>query len=316
MLTLQNLNFNKPINYNNNFKNSQFNKSFPINFKGLDKDEFNATIKTTKVNSIGVMNNPTFREIIEDFKKFPQVQAITIGGSQRNKMADKSSDIDLEIFVDGEIPVEERLKLVKKYSSNYEVGGEYFGPGDEFYVDKMGQQLDVAYFDKKWMEEGVENVWEKHQPSNGYTTCFLFTLENSQVVYDKDNWHEKIKERLNTPYPKELKQNIVKRNMMLLKDKPFASYYEQISKAISRNDINSVNHRIAAFMASYFDIIFANNELLHPGEKKLVKYANEHCSNLPQDFQENIEKLMTQPNENTVEILDDMISKLKNSISE
>ena len=55
--------------------------------------------------------------------------------------------------------------------------------------------------------------------------------------------------------------------MMLLKDKPFASYYEQIEKAIKRDDKNSINHRISAFMASYFDIIFAKNKMLHPGEK-------------------------------------------------
>lgn len=314
MLISKNLNFIKPSNFKQN-TNFQINKSISIKFMGLDKDVFDGRINTDKVNLGGAMDNPIFREVIEDFKKFPQVQAITLGGSQKNKMADKKSDIDIEIFVDGEIPVDERLKLVKKYSSNYEVGGEYFGPGDEFVVDKMGQELDVAYFDKKWIEDNVENIWEKHYPSNGYTTCFLFTLKNSQVVFDKNNWHEKIKERLNAPYPKELKENIIKRNMMLLKDKPFASYYEQISSALSRNDINSVNHRIAAFMASYFDIIFANNELLHPGEKKLVRYCNEHCSNLPEDFQENIEKLLTQPNENTLEILDDMILKLKQTIS-
>ena len=101
---------------------------------------------------------------------------------------------------------------------------------------------------------------------------------------------------------------------MLLKDKPFASYYEQIEKALSRNDANSVNHRIAAFMASYFDIIFANNELLHPGEKKLVKYAKEHCAVSPENFEENIEKLLTQPNPDTLKILDDMVVKVKKSL--
>ena len=64
-------------------------------------------------------------------------------------------------------------------------------------------------------------------------------------------------------------------------------------------------------MASYFDIIFAVNELFHPGEKKLVEYARRHCDILPEDFGENIEKLLTQPNSDTLYILKDMVFKLK-----
>ncbi len=253
----------------------------------------------------------TFDKIINEFQNFPEVQSIAIGGSQKANTADDKSDIDTYIFVEKDISIAERLELVKKYSSKYEVGGEYFGSGDEFFVDKINQQLDVMYFNKKWIENVIENVWEKHYPSNGYTTCFLFTIKNCEILYDKDNWLKNLKEKLNTPYPKELKQNIIKRNMMLLKDKPFASYYEQIEKALSRNDYNSVNHRISAFLASYFDIIFAQNELLHPGEKKLVEYAKEHCEILPANFEEDINKLLTQPNPDTLKILDNMVYNIK-----
>ena len=96
-----------------------------------------------------------------------------------------------------------------------------------------------------------------------------------------------------------------------MKDKPFASYYEQIEKAIKRNDIVSINHRISAFLASYFDIIFAVNELLHPGEKRLIQYALNNCKILPDKFDENITNLLNQPNSETLEILNKMIAKLK-----
>ena len=102
---------------------------------------------------------------------------------------------------------------------------------------------------------------------------------------------------------------------MLLKDKPFASYYEQIEKGVKRNDVVSINHRIAAFLASYFDIIFAVNETFHPGEKRLIQYAKENLRILPQDFEENIEKLLVQPNLETMQILDDMTEKLRAIIS-
>ena len=167
----------------------------------------------------------TFELIIDEFKNFKQVEAIAIGGSQKADTADAVSDIDTYVFVDSEIPVEARLSLVKNFSSKYEVGCEYFGAGDEFRVDNMKQQLDVMYFDKRWIENVLKNVWERHYPANGYTTCFLFTIKNCEPVYDKDGWLSGLKQKLDTPYPDELKQNIIKRNLMLLKDKPFASYY-------------------------------------------------------------------------------------------
>lgn len=171
------------------------------------------------------------------------------------------------------------------------------------------------YWQTKWFEDVVDNVWVKHYPSNGYTTAFLYTLKICKIVYDRANWLSNLKNKINTNYPLELKQNIIKRNMMLLKGKPFASYYEQIEKAINRNDIVSVNHRIAAFLASYFDIIFAVNELLHPGEKRLIQYAKNNCKILPPDFEENINNLLVYPNSNTLNILNNMVENLKKCVN-
>lgn len=260
------------------------------------------------------MNNKLFKNIIDEYKQLPEVQAIAIGGSTAGNTSDNNSDIDIYIFITKDISIEKRLTLTKQYSKNYEVGGEYFGPGDEFFVEKLNKQLDVMYWNIDWFENTVQNIWNKHYPSNGYTTCFLYTLKNLQILFEKNNWLTNLKEQINTPYPTELKNNIIKRNLMLLKDKPFASYYEQIQKAIERKDINSINHRISAFLASYFDIIFAANELLHPGEKCLIKYAQNNCSILPKDFENNITQLLQQPNDKILETLDIIIMNLKEII--
>lgn len=249
--------------------------------------------------------------ILKEFTAFEQVKAVAIGGSGVNNTSDTLSDIDVYIFTDGAISLDERENIVKKYSSKYEVGGEYFGSGDEFFADNLGQQLDVMYWDVKWFETVVDNVWVKCYPSNGYTTAFLFTLKNFEIVYDRDNWLLNLQSSIKTEYPKKLKQKIINRNLMLMKDKPFASYYAQIEKAINRKDSVSVNHRISAFIASYFDVIFAVNELLHPGEKRLIDYAKNNCKILPQNFEENIRKLLVQPNDDTLLILDDMINNLR-----
>lgn len=257
------------------------------------------------------MENKFIEILINEYKNFEGVEAIAIGGSSAAKTSDSISDIDIYIFTTKEIPVSLRENLIKKYSSNYEAGGEYFGSGDEYYVDKAKVQLDVMYWNKDWFNNIVENIWEKHYPSNGYTTAFLYTLKNLEILFDKTEWLGNLKEKMYAQYPLELKDNIIKRNLMLLKDKPFASYYDQIQKALKRKDMVSINHRISAFLASYFDIIFALNEQLHPGEKRLIQFAKNNCKILPENFEQNIENLLYGSNEKTMQILDEIILKLK-----
>lgn len=70
------------------------------------------------------------------------------------------------------------------------------------------------------------------------------------------------------------------------------SYDGQIQKAARRKDLISVNHRTAEFFASYFDVIFALNEMLHPGEKKLLDICERQCAILPVNFRTDIENLL------------------------
>ena len=98
---------------------------------------------------------------------------------------------------------------------------------------------------------------------------------------------------------------------MLISDKKNASYLDQIKLAVKRNDPVSVNHRIAAFMASYFDIIFALNKVYHPGEKRMIKYAKKHCKILPDQFEENINKLFKAEDKDKTAILETIIKELK-----
>ena len=299
--------FKNTCKHSINNENKHFETLSFLAFKGIA--ERNIQIANTMMKDKKAQE--TFEKMINEFAQLEEVEAIALGGSRKTNSSDKLSDIDIEIYTNGEIPVQKRYEIIKKYSSKYDVGQDYFGGCDEFYADNTGQRFDFSYFDKNWIDDVVENVWHKHQASNGYTTCFLHTIKNGEALRDKNGWLKTKKEELNTPYPKELKENIIKRNLALLKDKPFDSYYEQIKKAVSRNDYNSLNHRIAAFMASYFDIIFAMNEQLHPGEKRLVKFAQDKCTILPRNFEENINSLMINPSSDTLFILDDMIYELR-----
>ena len=148
--------------------------------------------------------NESFKSIINQYKDFSEVKAIALGGSGVNNTSDHLSDIDVYIFVEKDISVSNREEMVKKISSKYEVGCEYFGSGDEFLVDKLDCQLDIMYWNVNWFENIIENIWFKHYPSNGYTTAFLFTLNNFQIIYDTDNWLLNLQNSIQTEYPNEL----------------------------------------------------------------------------------------------------------------
>ena len=66
------------------------------------------------------------------------------------------------------------------------------------------------------------------------------------------------------------------------------AYAEPLALAVERNDLISINHRLAAFFASYFDVIFALNRMLHLGEKRLIITAQERCSLLSAKMAEDI----------------------------
>ena len=94
-----------------------------------------------------------------------------------------------------------------------------------------------------------------------------------------------------------------------------ASYDRQIHKAAARNDLLSVNHRIAAYLQSYFDIIFAMNELTHPGEKRMMEYAKANASILPNDFEKNINSLLRHQVKE-LSLLDVIIKRMNDELME
>lgn len=123
-----------------------------------------------------------------------------------------------------------------------------------------------------------------------YTTCMWHNLLNSKILYDKEGKFKELQAEYSVEYPEELRKNIIENNMKLLAGK-LPSYDMQIKKAVNRNDLLSMNHRVAAFMESYFDIIFAMNKMTHPGEKRMMSIALKNAKILPAHFEQNIEKL-------------------------
>lgn len=248
--------------------------------------------------------------IVEEFKKIDSVEAVVLSGSRTGLVFDEKSDFDLYIYSSTSVPIDFRTQLAKKFAVNFEVGNDFFGDGDEWIVEN-NVGIDLMYRDLAWAKAHVKSIWKDCNAWVGFTTAFVHNLKTAKILYDKNGDFANIQSELNKPYPQKLKENIVKKNYPLLKSKMTASFFEQIEKAIERNDLVSQNHRLTAFLNSYFDIIFAINEQTHPGEKKLVDWAEKTCKLLPNNFKENLESVIQNIGKKEVlTTLDKMIDEL------
>lgn len=230
-----------------------------------------------------------------EFSKLPQVVSVALSGSSAHSVdiTDSDSDIDLYVYVNDEIPIEIREAIVENTggASLKNIGLEYWGPGDEWIDKPTNIEVDIIYFEKNWIESELDKVIIRNESNMGYTTCFWSIVRSSIILFDPTNWFSKLQQITVCQYPDELRKNIVVKNYPLLKD-IIPSYINQIKKAVKRSDLLSINHRTAAFYASYFDIIFSVNRILHPGEKRLLEFSEKNCKSLPKNMRQDIESVL------------------------
>ncbi len=214
------------------------------------------------------------------------VEAIALGGSRAGKVYDEKSDYDVYVYVTAPIDEELRRRMLAEYCSYMEIGNHFWEYEDNCVLNS-GIDIDILYRDLDDFCSGIERVVENGQPSNAYTTCMWHNLLHCRIICDKAGRLQAARERFDVPYPQKLKQAIIERQLRLL-DSSLPAYKTQIEKAVRRKDLISINHRVAEFMASYFDLLFALNEKTHPGEKRLIQLCRSSCAILPENFEENL----------------------------
>lgn len=228
--------------------------------------------------------------IAQRFSLLPEVRAVALAGSQATGVAGEHSDIDVYIYTDRDIPASVRQSIGAEFSDHVEVA-DFWGPGTEWDDRATGIHVDTIYFGADWMEDQLNRVLVRHEASLGYSTCFWHTVRVSQILFDRNGWFAALQARAMQDYPEPLVKAIVAHNTPVLRQ-IFSSYLRQLEKAASRGDKVSLNHRTAALLASYFDIVFAVNRLPHPGEKRLLEYAEKHCARLPENMRGDITALL------------------------
>lgn len=239
-------------------------------------------------------SNNTYLQVAERvaarFAHLPDVEAVAIGGSQASGAASALSDIDIYIYSHTEIPRDVRTAIGAEFSDRVEVI-DYWGPGNEWDDRETGIHVDAVFWTVGWIEDQIERTLNRCEAWTGYTTSFWHTVKISKIVYDRNGWFARLQQTADQPYPDALVKAIVETNWRLLRT-AFPAYLHQLEKAAARRDLVSLNHRAAALLASYFDILFAVNRLSHPGEKRLIDLAERHCAKLPVNMRANIEAFL------------------------
>ena len=230
-----------------------------------------------------------FEKIIDAFTQLPQVEAIALGGSRAGISFDNASDYDVYLYCTAPIDPACRRNILSQYCSIMEIGNHFWEYEDNCTLNN-GVDMDILYRDLDALVADVASVAEQFQAHNGYTTCMWHNLRTCKILFDRNGRLKAAQKRFQIPYPEQLQENIISRNYKLLQAS-MPAYRVQLSKAVKRHDLVSMNHRVAAFMESYFDILFALNAQTHPGEKQLIRRCKEMCAILPARFEENLHQL-------------------------
>ena len=252
-------------------------------------------------------------ELFRELSEMPQIEAIALGGSRAGENYDAKSDYDVYIYLTG--PVEEtcRRTILSKYCRYMEIGNTFWELEDDVTL-LDGIDMDIIYRNLEDFARGIASVVDDCTAWNGYTTCMWHNLITSRILFDRTGRLQKLQARYQIPYPQKLKENIISRNLNLLSGM-LPSFDTQILKAENRGDLVSVNHRVTEFLASYFDILFALNEMTHPGEKRMQDICTKECTILPQYFDSNLNRLFGDMFRNPISpVIRDMVEEIRRII--
>ncbi len=231
--------------------------------------------------------------IVAGFQEHPAVESIALGGSRATGSNDTDSDIDLYVFTNGNVPLAFREELVRRRgATRADIGLEFWDSGDEWLDRETATEVDVIFWHTEWIERQLQATVDECRASVGYSTCHWHTIKNLRIDFDRNGWLTELKRTYNRHYPERLKAAIIDKNYPLIRD-VIPSFLGQIEKALRREDPVSINHRVAALLASYFDIVFAWNETPHPGEKRQLEFAVRNCRLLPDRMTETVTKIIS-----------------------
>lgn len=256
-----------------------------------------------------------FREIVDELIQCPEVEAIALAGSKVTSYEDQLSDHNFYVYLNAELSHSTRKRITNKYLRYVEFNNQYWETEDDGQLND-GSEIRLIYRDINSFDQNIAQVAIEHSARIGYTTSFWYNLLHAEILFDRNQLLEGLQQKYKIPYPAELKAAILQKNHGLLR-RQMPAYIFQMQKAVTRKDLIALNHVVSNYFASYFDILFAVNEKLHPGEKKLVEYVKNRCLWIPGNFEADIETILQMAataDEKLVDQVNSMIEELDHCI--
>jgi Domain of unknown function (DUF4037) len=230
-------------------------------------------------------------QVAARFGRLAEVEAVVLAGSLTGAFKDAGSDIDLYVYSAAEVPLAERSAIARAFAARPEVGNDFHESGDEWLDDATGIHVDVMFRRPDWIESQLSRVLDEHRASIGYSTCFWHNVLSSRVLFDRRGWFAALQAKAQSPYPDALVDAVIAKNRPILRD-TLSSYRYQIESAVQRGDAVSLQHRVAALLESYFDIVFSLNRVPHPGEKRLLPWVHGACQHVPVGIDQDVQGLL------------------------
>ena len=256
------------------------------------------------------------QDIFNEYARFPQVHGMAIGGSRAVKRNDEFSDYDVYVYSMEPVPAESRRAVLEKYCDSITLDN-HDREHEDICIMEDGTELHIVYRNLHAFLSCMDRVVVHCEVLESCTTGMWHSLLTGRIAYDKGGFLGAAKEKYQVPYPQELKNNIISSHMNRIKY-GIPSFMVQIERAMKRGDMVHINQSVNRFFASYFDILFALNEKLHPGEKRLMQICMEECGILPARFELNIRLLLNSMFKDpaAASVVEIMVSELEKVIGE
>jgi Domain of unknown function (DUF4037) len=206
-------------------------------------------------------------------------------------VADAHSDFDFYVYTSAPVPVESRRSVITERAQHSQLNNTFWELEDEW-IDREDRRFNAMYRACDFVLGEIAARFDRYSADLGYTTAYCFSVANGFILHDPRHWLGAVQERLRQPFPEPLIRSIVAKNRPVLGGGMQSCYLAQMKAAIARDDLISLNHRVAVWIASYTDILFAVNRRYHPGEKRLLKYT-QGLPELPENALDDIPRLCT-----------------------